>query len=190
MLARILSQLPKRSGILAVAFAGVMLLSVPCTFAQAQSSSQSSAQPAPQSAQLVVNGDVQQKLSLSIADLAAMPRKSLTVQNEHDGKSETYQGVPLEEILKRAGVPQGSKLRGPALATYVLAQAQDGYRVIYSLAELDSGIEDTDALLADTLDGQPIPAQVGPFRLIFPHDKRPARWVRMLQSLTVVTIPK
>ena len=87
-------------------------------------------------------------------------------------------------------MPQGEKLRGAALATYVMAGADDGYRVLFSLAELDSGIEDSDALVADTLDGNPIPDQVGPLRLVFPHDKRPARWVRMLNSLTVVKVPK
>ena len=144
----------------------------------------------PEAARLVVTGDVENKLSLSLADLAALPRKTMTVKDEHNGKTETYQGVPLEEILKRAGVPQGEKLRGAALATYVMAGADDGYRVLYSLGELDSSIEDSDALVADTLDGQPIPDQVGPLRLVFPHDKRPARWVRMLNSLTLVKIPK
>jgi hypothetical protein len=31
---------------------------------------------------------------------------------------------------------------------------------------------------------------VGPLRLVLPHDLRPGRWVRMLQSIKVVTIPK
>ncbi len=106
--------------------------------------------------------------------------------NEHTGKEETYQGVPLAEILKRAGVPQGSVLRGAALAIYVRADGADGYGVVFSLAELDTGIQDSDVLVADTMDGGPIPDKIGPLRLVAPHEKRPARWVRMLTSITVV----
>ena len=31
------------------------------------------------------------------------------------------------------------------------------YSVVFSLAELDSGIQDSGVLVADTLDGEPIP---------------------------------
>ena len=86
----------------------------------------------------------------------------------------------------RAGIPQGEQLRGPAMATYVVAVAEDGYRVVFSLAELDSGIFESEVLVADTMDGAPLPDQLGPFRLVAPHEKRPARWVRMLKSITVV----
>jgi DMSO/TMAO reductase YedYZ molybdopterin-dependent catalytic subunit len=138
------------------------------------------------SPRLTVGGDVESPLSLSLIDLGGLPRKILKVMNEHEGKEEIYQGVPLEEILKRAGVPQGSALRGGALAIFVRAEGEDGYRVVFSLAELDSGVQDSDVLVADTLNGEPIPDKLGPLRLVVPHEKRPARWVRMLRSVTVV----
>ena len=75
------------------------------------------------------------------------------------------------------------------MASYVVAAADDGYRVIFSLAELDSGILDSEVIVADTMDGSPLPANDGPFRIVAPHEKRPARWVRMLKSITVVTAP-
>jgi hypothetical protein len=124
---------------------------------------------------------------LTVSDLKKLPRKTLSVVNPHNNKTETYEGVLLEELLHRAGVPQGEQLRGPAMVTYVIAAAEDGYRVVFSLAELDSGILESDVLVADTLDGAPLAAKEGPFRLVAPHEKRPARWVRMLKSLTVVT---
>jgi len=58
--------------------------------------------------------------------------------------------------------------------------------VVFALAELDSGILDSDIIVADTMDGAPLPAKQGPFRIVAPHEKRPARWVRMLKSITVV----
>jgi DMSO/TMAO reductase YedYZ molybdopterin-dependent catalytic subunit len=108
------------------------------------------------------------------------------VVNPHEKKTEKYEGVALEEILRKAGVPQGDALRGPAMATYVLAEAADGYRVVFSLAELDAGIADSEVMVADTMDGTPLGDKLGPLRLVAPHEKRPARWVRMLSSITVV----
>jgi len=60
---------------------------------------------------------------------------------------------------------------------------------VFSLAELDSGITDSDLIVADTIDGNPLGEKVGPLRIVAPHEKRPARWVRMLKSLTVVNAP-
>jgi DMSO/TMAO reductase YedYZ molybdopterin-dependent catalytic subunit len=118
-----------------------------------------------------------------------MPRKTLSVVNPHDKKKETYEGVLLEDLLTKAGVPQGEQLRGTSMATYVIAEATDGYRVVFSLAELDSGILESEVIVADTVDGAPLSAQQGPFRLVAPHEKRPARWVRMLKSITVMRAP-
>jgi hypothetical protein len=72
------------------------------------------------------------------------------------------------------------------MATYVIAEAEGGYRVVFSLAELDSRILESDVIVADTMESAPLAAKEGPFRLVAPHEKRPARWVRMLQSITVV----
>ena len=136
-------------------------------------------------AELKVSGPVS-TLTLTVADLKKMSRKTLTVVNPHDKKTEKYEGVAVEEILRKTGVPQGEALRGPAMTTYVLAEAADGYRGVFSLAELDAGIVESDVIVADTMDGAPLGDKLGPFRLVAPHEKRPARWVRMLKSLTVV----
>ena len=72
------------------------------------------------------------------------------------------------------------------MASYILAEASAGYRVVYSLAELDSDFQDSEVIVADTLNGSPLGEKQGPFKMVAPHDKRPARWVRMLKSLTVV----
>ena len=140
------------------------------------------------SAVLRVAGNVATPLSLSAKDLKALPRKTLNVFNPHEKKEETYEGVSVQELLRRAGVPQNEKLRGPAMATYVLAEASDGYSVLYSLAELDSDFQDSEVIVADTMNGSPLGEKQGPFKMVAPHDKRPARWIRMLKTLTVVTV--
>ncbi len=139
---------------------------------------------------LTVSGDVKNPLSLSLDDVRQLPRKTITVANEHAGENEVYEGTPLAGLLKQAGAVQGSQLRGKAMATYVVAEGSDGYRVIYSLAELDSDFQDSEVIVADTMNGKPLGDKLGPLRLVAPHDKRPARWVRMLRSIEVVNIAK
>ena len=133
-----------------------------------------------------ITGRVATPLELSLVDLKNMPRTTVTVVNAHSKRTEVYQGVPLKELFRRAGVPQGEKLRGPLMATYVLAEASDRYRVVFSLAELDSGFLDSDVIVADTLDGAPLGSNEGPLKLVAPRDKRPARWIRMLRTITIV----
>jgi DMSO/TMAO reductase YedYZ molybdopterin-dependent catalytic subunit len=135
-----------------------------------------------------IGGAVTTPLDLTAADLKTMPRKTLRVDNPHSKKTEVYEGVLVEDLLQKAGVPQGEQLRGPAMATYVLAEAADNYRVVFSLAEFNSSFQDSEIIVADTMDGAPLPAALGPFRLVAPHEKRPARWVEMLKSLTVVRV--
>jgi hypothetical protein len=67
----------------------------------------------------------------------------------------------------------------------VIVEATDGYRAVFSSAELDPELTDRIFLLADTKDGQPLPPREGPLRIIVPSDKRPARWVRQVKALTV-----
>jgi hypothetical protein len=81
-----------------------------------------SAQSTPASAELRIGGAVTAPLVLTVADLKKMPRKTLSVVNPHEKKKETYEGVPLEDLLHRAGVPQGEQLRGRAMASYVIAR--------------------------------------------------------------------
>jgi hypothetical protein len=38
---------------------------------------------------------------------------------------------------------------------------------------------------ADRKDGKPIASGEGPYRLIVPDDKRPARWVKQVRRITV-----
>jgi DMSO/TMAO reductase YedYZ molybdopterin-dependent catalytic subunit len=144
------------------------------------------AQEAPASIQ--ITGAVKQPLTLTADDLAKMPRAS--VKTMSSGMETAYEGVWVHEVLKRAGAPQGPSLRGKALAGYVLAEATDGYQVVFSLAELDPAFIDNEILLADTANGKPLFGAQGRFRLVVPKDKPGARSVRMLTKLEVVQLRK
>lgn len=155
-----------------------------------------SAQDAPSSAhvttaakqELQVTGAVKQPLTLTADDLAKMPRAS--VKTTSSGMETVYEGVWLTEVLKKAGVPQGGDLRGKALAAYVLASAEDGYQVLFSLGELDPSFIDNQILVADTANGKPLFGAQGRFRLVVPKDKPGARSVRMLNKIEVVQVRK
>jgi hypothetical protein len=101
----------------------------------------------------------------------------------------TFSGVPLLDILQSAGVPTGESLRGKALTTCVIITASDGYKVTFSLAELDAGIGARQVIVADSEDGKPLTSTAGPLRFIVPEDKRPARWVRMVKTVRVIANP-
>src|SRR5262245_6100374 len=135
-----------------------------------------------------VTGAVKQPLTLTADDLANMPRAS--VKTTGNGMQTTYEGVWLHEVLQRAGAPQGETLRGKALAGYVLAEAQDGYQVVFSLGEVDPSFIDNEILLADTANGKPLFGAQGRVRLVVPKDKPGARSVRMLTRLEVVQLRK
>ena len=148
----------------------------------------SGAQSAPE-AKLVVSGDVPTPLTLNASDLAGMPREHVELA-EQDGEKTTYEGVPLQEILKKAGIPFGRQMRGKALTGYVLAEAKDGYAVVFSLGELDPNLGGARIIVADKRDGKPLFEYQGPFRLVIPADKEGARSVRMLERLEVASLRK
>jgi DMSO/TMAO reductase YedYZ molybdopterin-dependent catalytic subunit len=162
-------------------FAMVLLL---CSVSLAQQQP-APAKPTTGPSEVKIGGAVKTPYTVTLEDLKQMPRKTLRVDNAHSQKTEVYEGVPLAALLQKAGVPQGEQVRGAAMTTYVLVDAADDYRVVFSLAELDSSFLDSDVILADTMDGAPLGSGLGPFRLVAPHEKRPARWVDMVRSITV-----
>jgi hypothetical protein len=120
---------------------------------------------------------------LSAADLKAVPHISVTIHNPHTNADETYSGVRLADLLAKVGAPLGSELRGKALASYVVATGSDGYKAVLALGEIDPGFHPGEVLVADTMDGKPLDAHSGPFKLVVTEDKRPARSVRNLVSI-------
>jgi hypothetical protein len=127
-------------------------------------------------------------VSYKLGDLQSMPRTTVTIHNAHTDADETYTGVRLSDILAPLGVPLGKDLRGSALALCVLATGSDDYHVVVALAEIDPAFHPGEVLVADTMNGKPIPAETGPFRLVVTEDKRPARAVRNLVSIELKSV--
>ena len=143
---------------------------------------------APADAAIRISGTVGRTTTLTAADLAAMPQKTVTASS-HD-QTGKYSGVALRDMLTKAGVPAGAEIRGPLVAAYVVVTGADGYRAVFALAELDPLFTDRVVLLATQKDGAALPDNARPFQLIVPGELRPARWVRQVVSISVQTPPQ
>jgi hypothetical protein len=84
-------------------------------------------------------------------------------------------------------VPLGESVRGKLFLTGVVASGADGYGVLYSLAEVDPSIHTGDVIVADTVDGKKLEKD-GAFKMVSSEERRPARWVRNLASISVVKV--
>lgn len=131
-----------------------------------------------------ISGEVTKPLSLSATEFAKMKHTTATIK-DRDGNDHLYKGVPIQDILDRSGVTTGKQLRGENLSKYLLVRCADGYELVFSLAELDSSFTDRVVILADELEGKPLPAGKGPFRLIVPGEKKPARSSFQVTELVV-----
>jgi DMSO/TMAO reductase YedYZ molybdopterin-dependent catalytic subunit len=166
--------------------AALMNASVMATALVAQSKASTAASTS--GAALVIKGAVKRELSLTATDLKAAPRTKISAKG-HDAAMHEYEGVALQTLLAKAGVPAAGDLKGKNMALFVIAEAGDGYRAVFSLAELDADFAAESVLVADTADGKELGADQGPLRLVVPGDKRQGRWVRMLKSIVVASAP-
>ena len=125
--------------------------------------------------------------AILLDSLRRMPQVELRGQI-HDGPEIVFRGPALDAVLVMAGAPQGRDLRGPALRLVVLAEARDGYAVVYSLAELSPDLGARRGIVAIEQDGQPLSEKDGPMRIVLEGEKRPARWIRQLERLRIVRV--
>jgi len=121
---------------------------------------------------------------LSVAELQAMPQKTVTVHNEHSKTDETYSGVLLGELLARYGFPVDKTTQRKMLRSYLVAEGTDKYWVLYSVTEVEGSEHNGEVIVATSMGGKPLGAD-GRFKLIDSGDKKPQRWVRNLNTITV-----
>lgn len=141
----------------------------------------------PALATVAVRGEDGASQKFDAQTLAQLPQHTVTAQAH--GKNVTCDGVNVSDVLAKVGAPQGEALRGRALTLYVRVSAADGYRVVYSLAELDPAMHDNVPILTSHCDGAALDAKDGPFRIISPGEKRPARWIRQVTAIDLLRAP-
>ena len=154
-----------------------------------------SAAPAqtPGPAELSVDGSAASPLHLSVAELRKQFAGSMrSVDYQSHGKPHTAMAVPLLAVLQAAGVPTDMHPAPGAtphdkhrpVRIVIEASADDGYAVVFSMAELLPDLGHESAWLAIEEDGQPLAAKDQPVDLIVPADAKPARWVHGVTHLT------
>jgi DMSO/TMAO reductase YedYZ molybdopterin-dependent catalytic subunit len=132
---------------------------------------------------LRLTGPAGQIATLTAAEFAALPHVDLSVTLE--GKTLAFQGVPLSILLAKVGAPQGETLRGKAMGDVVLVSAKDGYVVALALADTDAKMRKEQVILADRMNGAPLPDNAAPYRLVVEGDLRAARTARMVTAIAV-----
>jgi hypothetical protein len=124
--------------------------------------------------------------TLTAAQLSALPHVTIATK-DHDTPAQ-FEGVPVSAVLALAGVQLSNTMRGPRLAEALLVSAADNYQVVFALAEFDPDFSSREIMLADKRDGKPLDAKEGPWRIVAPGDKRPARWVRQVTAFKIVAV--
>jgi hypothetical protein len=141
--------------------------------------------PAPLSTSLVVTVDGK-ATTFSVADLKAMPQKTVKVHNEHTKADETYTGVALSDLLAKAGFVADKSTQKKMLHSYLQAEGTDKYWVLYSATEVEGSEHNGDVIVATSMNDGAIGAD-GNFKLVSTEDKKPQRWVRNLTAITLKT---
>ncbi len=145
---------------------------------------------------LFVSGLSAQTLQVIHADGATVTLTAAQIANaahvtvnasDHSAEAQ-FEGVPLSTLLSLAGIQLGDAMRGPRMTEALLVEAADGYKVVFALAEADTAFATREIILADKRDGKLLDAKEGPLRIVAPGDKRPARWVRQVTTLRVVSM--
>lgn len=133
------------------------------------------------------SGELPSPFELSMEELKAMPQSDVSVK-DRDEEVHSFQGVLLIDLLKKAGLEFGKGIKGKAQAQYLLVEAADDYKVIFSLPEIDPEFSGKQILLAHSRDGIPLEEGVGPFRFVVPEEKLHARWVRDVVAVKLIKV--
>jgi hypothetical protein len=136
--------------------------------------------------QITVQTEDGKQTVLTRADIEVLPR--VKVMTGAAGASAAWEGVSLKALLERGGVGFGETMKGKRLASCLLVEAADEYRVVIALPELDPAFSDKQFVLVFLKDGKPLGDKDGPYRLVIPDEKRMARWVKQVVKLKIADV--
>jgi len=132
-------------------------------------------------------GELGAARTLTMAELSALPQSEVKV-TEKDGATILFRGPTLRSLVSLVGAPTGHAFRGPNMLIAIVAEASDGYRAAYMLAEVDEGFGNKNAILALVQNAGALPEKDGPFRMVMPGEEHRARWIRMVQRIRLVRV--
>ena len=139
------------------------------------------------STELIITGLSGTTKTLSPAEFKALPHTMVKVHNTHSDRDEEYSGVPVRELLAMVAPAQGTGPKVSSNMQLVIVGATDDFHVAITLCDTNPDCRNGQVIVADSEDGEPLKTD-GAFKLILTEDKKPARWARNLQSLTVKSV--
>lgn len=115
------------------------------------------AAPAAHAQSLTVEGNiVAGPRTLTQAELDKLPQGEFTTSTQWTEGKQTFRGATGQALMRALG----------AAGTTVEAHASDGYSVEIPLADFET----TPLLIADEMDGKPLPEGKAPFWIVYPYD--------------------
>ena len=142
---------------------------------------------------IAVTGVVENKLTLSVADLRKFPPqqvgevKMMCQSGANLGNLENLKGVLLKDILDKAGIV--SKSHNDVKKMAIIATASDGYKVVFSWSEIFNSPIGEGVLVFFEKDGKPLGDDQGRIAMVSAKDIRTGpRHVKWLQGIDVQKI--
>ncbi len=120
-------------------------------------------------------------VTLSAETLADLPRAQVSVEGK--AGPDLYEGPPLSHVMRAAGLPVGMRAHGAPMRGYLVVRGADGYAAVVSAVEADKDLHGDGAILADTLNGGPLPEREGPRRVVIGDDLKSWRSVRQVVAI-------
>lgn len=140
-----------------------------------------------------LSGAVSRPMTLSVEDLKRLPVtriddvRVIAMNGRREERTRRYVGVLLCDSLDEAQLVEAA--RHDRRRSAVLATASDGYRAVFSWAELYVSPIGEGALVYYERDGQPLDDREGRMALVSLKDTRTGpRHVRWLKSLEVIRL--
>lgn len=132
---------------------------------------------------VTVGGAVATPASYSTTELAALPQTTFSVTRHTwwGPRTQTYQGVSLEDLVNAAGPTLPPSTKNAMLRVTITVGNVFGWHVTLALGELDPGFGNHPAYLALTEAGHPLPAP----ELVVPGDTAGFRSVPLVDRITV-----
>jgi hypothetical protein len=117
--------------------------------------------------------------------LQSLPQQTITSVDGHTGKTVTFTGPLVMDVLRKAGFPSAADAHERILHSIVRVTGTDGYFVFYSLTEMEPAFSSGKVIIALEADGKPVESGI---QLVNPLDIKPARWVHGLKSLVLTEL--
>ncbi|MEV0034777.1 molybdopterin-dependent oxidoreductase [Streptomyces sp. NPDC050804] len=150
-------------------------------------SSTGAATPPPRTVSLLLRGEVERPVSLTVADLRErwqQHRADVVFHCASAGpRHHTFEGPLLREVVDSAKPAFDARRRKDRSRFLLAVTGGDGHHTVLSWAEMDADFGNVPILLATTMDGQSLESAGS--QLVVPSDRCGARYISAITSVWI-----